>query len=255
MRAAMGYDTAPMAMTLEVYASDAEAFEAAAALAAEHLRSEGARATVALAGGRSGRGVMVALAARGDLPWERVEWFWGDERCVPADDGRSNLRLARDSLLVPRGVAAGRIHPPPVALGDPARIAAAYAATLAAEAPVFDLVLLGLGARGSVASLVPGAAALRASAPVAAVGPEEVAEEPRVARITLTPPVLAAARHVIVTAVGGEKAAAVAAAVADGADPADVPAALVRPSERVTWIIDRAAASALLREARPSPPQ
>src|SRR5207247_2170367 len=177
MRAAMGYDTAPMAMTLEVYASDAEAFEAAAALAAEHLRSEGARATVALAGGRSGRGVMVALAARGDLPWERVEWFWGDERCVPADDGRSNLRLARDSLLVPRGVAAGRIHPPPV---------------------------------------------------------------------------LAAARHVIVTAVGGEKAAAVAAAVADGADPADVPAALVRPSERVTWIIDRAAASALLREARPS---
>ena len=176
----------------------------------------------------------------------------GDERCVPADDGRSNLRLARDSLLVPRGVAAARVHPPPVALGDPARIAAAYAATLAADAPVFDLVLLGLGARGGVASLVPGAAALRASAPVAAVGPEEVAEEPRVARITLTPPVLAAARHVIVTAVGGEKAAAVAAAVADGADPAGVPAALVRPSERVTWIIDRAAASVLLREARPS---
>ena len=214
MRAAMGYDTAPMAMTLEVYASDAEAFEAAAALAAEHLRAAGARATVALAGGRSGRGVMVALAARGDLPWERVEWFWGDERCVPADDGRSNLRLARDSLLVPRGVAAARVHPPPVALGDPARIAAAYAATLAAET--------------------------------------EEHEEPRVARITLTPPVLAAARHVIVTAVGGEKAAAVAAAVADGADPAGVPAALVRPSERVTWIIDRAAASVLLREARPS---
>src|SRR5207247_504332 len=195
MRAAMGYDTAPMAMTLEVYASDAEAFGAAAALAAEHLRSAGARATVALAGGRSGRGIMVALAARGDLPWERVEWFWGDERCVPADDGRSNLRLARDSLLVPRGVAAGRIHPPPVALGDPVRIAAAYAATLAAEAPVFDLVLLGLGAGGGVASLVPGAAALRASAPVAAVGPEEVAEEPRVARITPTPPALAAARR------------------------------------------------------------
>src|SRR5207247_1445810 len=91
------------------------------------------------------------------------------------------------------------------------------------------------------------------SAPVAAVGPEEVAEEPRVARITLTPPVLAAARHVIVTAVGGEKAAAVAAAVADGADPAGVPAALVRPSERVTWIVDRAAESVLLEgDALPS---
>ena len=117
MRVAIGYEGAPMAMTLEVYPSDAEAFEAAAALAAEHLRSTGARAAVALAGGRSGRGVMTALAARGDLPWERVEWFWGDERCVPADDGRSNLRLARDSLFVPRGVPAGRIHPPPVALG------------------------------------------------------------------------------------------------------------------------------------------
>src|SRR5206468_2982035 len=181
MRVAIGYEDAPMAMTLEVYPSDAEAFEAAAALAAEHLRSTGARAAVALAGGRSGRGVMTALAARGDLPWERVEWFWGDERCVPADDGRSNLRLARDSLFVPRGVPAGRI--------------------------------------------------------------------------TVTPPVLAAARHVIVTAVGGEKAAAVAAAVDDGADPAGVPAALVRPSERITWFIDRAAASVLLRAARPAPAQ
>src|SRR5213594_1499671 len=171
----MGYDTAPMAMTLEVYASDAEAFEAAAALAAEHLRSAGARATIALAGGRSGRGVMVALAARGDLPWERVEWFWGDECCVPADDARSNVRLARDSLFVPRGVAARCIHPPPVALADPLRIAAAYAETFAAEAPVFDLVLLGLGARGSVASLAPGSAALGAQAAVAAVAPEEVA--------------------------------------------------------------------------------
>ncbi len=255
MRVAIGYEGAPMAMTLEVYPSDAEAFEAAAALAAEHLRSTGARAAVALAGGRSGRGVMTALAARGDLPWERVEWFWGDERCVPADDRRSNVRLARDSLFVPRGVPAGRIHPPPVALGDPLRIAAAYAETLAAEAPVFDLVLLGLGAGGSVASLVPGAAALRASARVAAVAAEEVAEEPRVARITVTPPVLAAARHVIVTAVGGEKAAAVAAAVDDGADPAGVPAALVRPSERITWFIDRAAASVLLRAARPAPAQ
>src|SRR5206468_1645927 len=187
MRVAIGYEGAPMAMTLEVYPSDAEAFEAAAALAAEHVRSTGARAAVALAGGRSGRGVMTALAARGDLPWERVEWFWGDERCVPADDGRSNLRLARDSLFVPRGVPAGRIHPPPVALGHPLR--------------------------------------------------------------------LAAGRHVIVTAVGGEKAAAVAAAVDDGADPAGVPAALVRPSERITWFIDRAAASVLLRAARPAPAQ
>src|SRR5215470_8136718 len=67
---------------VDVYPTDAEAFEAAAALAATHLGASGARPTVALAGGRGGRGVMVALAARGDVPWDRVEWFWGDERCV-----------------------------------------------------------------------------------------------------------------------------------------------------------------------------
>jgi 6-phosphogluconolactonase len=244
-----------MAMMLEVYQTDAEAFEAAAALAAERLGGAGPRATVALAGGRTGRGVMVALAARGDLPWERVEWFWSDERCVPADDARSNVRLARDSLLVPRGLAAARIHPPPVELGAPADVAVAYAATLARElgpGSSFDLVLLGLGRRAGGAALVPGAAALGAATAVAAIAADEVAEEPRLARITLTPPTLAAARPTIVGAVGDEKAGAVAAALADGADPTTVPAALVRPSERVTWILDRAAAAVLLRDARPA---
>src|SRR5436309_14242323 len=114
MRAAMYYDTAPMAMTLEVYASDAAACGAAAALAAERLGAAGARATVALAGGRSGRGVMVALAARGDLPWERVEWFWGDERCVPADDGRSNLRLQAEIAPPVVGGNAALVAPEPL---------------------------------------------------------------------------------------------------------------------------------------------
>src|SRR5439155_1551452 len=135
MRVAIGYEDAPMAMTLEVYPSDAEAFEAAAALAAEHLRSTGARAAVALAGGRSGRGVMTALAARGDLPWERVEWFWGDERCVPADDGRSNLRLARDSLFVPRGVPARLARPSVRSPCVIARAAASWLRRAARPAP------------------------------------------------------------------------------------------------------------------------
>jgi 6-phosphogluconolactonase len=248
----MGYEGRPMAMTLEVYPTDAEAFEATAALAAERLGGAGPHPTVALGGGR---GVMVALAARGDLPWERVEWFLADERCVPGGDARSNARLAEEALFVPRGVAAARIHPAPLALGEPARVAAAYAETLAralAPGPAFDLVLLGLNARGSVAALVPGCAALGAPAAVGAVSAEEVDEEPRVGRITLTPTVLAAACHVIVTAVGEESAGAVAAAVVDGTDPARVPAALVRPSARVTWIVDRAAAQLLLRDARPA---
>jgi 6-phosphogluconolactonase len=202
---------------------------------------------------------MVALAARGDLPWDRIDWLWGDERCVPSDDPRSNVRVARDSLLVPRGIAAARIHPPPLELDDAARVAGAYAATVAARLAesggAFDLVLLGVGGDGHVASLMPGSRALAATTLVAAVAADEVKGDPRVARITLTPPVLRAARSVLVTATGDAKAAVVAAAMREG-DARALPARLVQPSERITWVIDRAAAAELLRGARPAdPPQ
>ena len=247
-----------MPMTLEVYPTDGEAFEAAAALAAARLgeRPAGERLTVALSGGRGGRAVMLALAARDDVPWDRIEWLWGDERCVPPDDPRSNVRLARESLLGPRGIAAERIHPPALELAEPERIANDYVATanrVLGPTAAFDLVLLGVGTNGHVASLMPGCAALRATAPVAALRADEVSEDPRVARITITPPVIAAARSVIVAAAGPAKAAAVAAALRGPDDPARVPAQLVRPSARVTWCVDRAAAAELLRDARPAP--
>src|SRR5262249_57188555 len=121
-----------MPMNLDVYPTDADAFDAAAALVAERLSTG---RTIALSGGRGGRGVMVALAARDDVSWDRVEWFWGDERCVPADDPRSNVRLARDSLFATRPVPAERLHAPPVELGTPDRIATVYGATLRALLP------------------------------------------------------------------------------------------------------------------------
>jgi 6-phosphogluconolactonase len=244
-------------MDLDVYPTDAEAFEATAERAAAALRAAVAargRAAVALSGGRGGRGVLRALAARGDVPWERIDWWWADERCVPADDPRSNVRLARENLLVPRGIAAAHIHPPPVELGEPDRIAAAYAAALTAalgDPPVFDLVLLGMGANGHVASLMPKSAALRATAAVAAVPASEVQSDPPVARITLTVPVLRAARRVLVTATGEEKARALASVLTAPDDPERLPAQLVRPSATVAWCVDRAAAAELVRSARP----
>jgi 6-phosphogluconolactonase len=246
---------------LDVYPTDGEAFEAAAEHAAAVLGAAGSgRLAVALAGGRSGRGVMLALAARTDVPWDRVDWFWGDERCVSPDDPRSNVRLARETLLRPRGIAEAHIHPPPLGLEDPARIAAAYGDTVRTRLPsgpalVFDLVLLGMGRDGHVASLMPGSAALRADGPVAPVPAAAVSEEPRVARVTLTPPVLRAARRLVVTVVGDEKAAIVGRVLREPPDPERLPAQLVLPAAHVEWIVDRAAAAALLRDARQSDAQ
>ena len=245
---------------LDVYPTDAEAFEAAAAAVAEELRALGGSGplAVALTGGRSGRGVLVALAARGDLPWERVELFLADERCVDADDAQSNVRLVRDSLVVPRGLPPARVHAPAPRPADPAAMAAAYADVVAARlgtTPVFDLVLLGLGAHGEIASLAPDSSAMSATTPVAAVGVAELSSPPRVARITLTPPVLRAARRAVVVATGDAKASALAAVLREPVDPRRRPAQLVLPSEGARWVVDRAAAAELLRDARVVQPE
>src|SRR5262249_61676641 len=122
-------------MQLEVYQPDAEVDEAAAALAAERLTAAAAagRATIALPGGRGGRALMLALAARSDVRWQRLRVFFTDECCVADGDARRTLHGARESLLGPRGVPAARVHAIPVDVGDGARAAAAYAEVLARE--------------------------------------------------------------------------------------------------------------------------
>src|SRR5215470_6319690 len=99
-------------LQLDVYPSETEAFETTAeraTLALREGRAARGRAHAALAGGRGGRGVMAALTGSGDLPWNDVVWWLGDERCVPSTDPRSNQRLARETLFIPRGIPADRI--------------------------------------------------------------------------------------------------------------------------------------------------
>lgn len=246
-------------LQLDVYDSDADAFEATAERAVEILRAAGSqsRITVALSGGRGGRGVMTALAARNEVPWAKIDWFLADERCVPADHQHSNLRLARENLLAPRRVTKDRVHRVPTDAGDVEAVAAAYAevvrAAFGGAPPVFDLILLGLGPDGHVASLPPGCAALSATGPVAAVHAAELSSDPKVDRVTLTPAVLTAARHVLLTACGKEKSGAVAAALREPIDVTARPAQLVQPMGRVAWLIDLAAAEDLLHDATPAP--
>jgi len=237
-RVAWGCASGDGRMRLDVYPTDAEAFEAAAILAADHLRNLPADRppAVALSGGRAGRGVMVALAARSDLPWARIDWWLAEEAAVSVDDARSTMRVARDSLFVPRGIAPARVH----ALDE------------ASAPPALDLVLLGIGPDGRIAGLVPGCRALSATGPVARVAADEYPETDAVGGLTLTPAALRAARWVIVVGAGDALAHAIAAALREPVDPRRLPAQLLRPAESVRWIVDRAAAAELLREARPA---
>src|SRR5262249_21219441 len=127
------------AMQLEVYQTDAEAYEAAAALVAERLvaAARGGHAAVALPGGRGGRACMLALAARGEVPWARVAVFCTDECCLPDADRRRTLRVARESLLAPRGVPGDRVHAIALDGRDAASAAASYRDLLALE-PALD---------------------------------------------------------------------------------------------------------------------
>jgi 6-phosphogluconolactonase len=201
---------------------------------------------VSLSGGTTPKTLYALLATpefKDRFPWPRVFWYWGDERFVPHDHPESNYRMAREAMLEKAPIPAGNIFPVPTD-GTPDDGARRYEATLqkAYGAPVldparplFDITLLGLGADGHTASLLPGEPVLterRRWVAAVAHGRPEI-------RITLTYPAIESSRSVAFLVAGREKAPVLRAICTGGSD---VPAARVRPMGELLWFVDRAAA-------------
>jgi 6-phosphogluconolactonase len=213
-------------------------------------------ASLVLTGGGIGTAVLAALAgspARDAVDWRRVEIWWGDERFLPGGHPDRNETDARAALLDSVDLSPDRVHPMPASDGpdgrDPEAAAMQYAAELRAatrpedhgEVPSFDVLLLGVGPDGHVASLFPGMPALYEDRPVVAV---RGSPKPPPIRITLTLPAIRTAKEVWLVAAGAEKAPAARMALA-GAGPVQVPAAGALGRHRTLWLLDRAAAAQL----------
>jgi 6-phosphogluconolactonase len=245
-----------------VVSADADALMAVAAetivrCATESVNARG-RFVIAWSGGSTPQALYRLLAGSAYdklLPWSATTLLWGDERCVPPDDPDSNYGAASRSGLLGRSFASvermrGELGADDAALDYERRLLtfadAGPASPGPVRSPVIDLVLLGIGDDGHTASLLPGAATL--SETFRLVVPTEVYAGVR--RVTLTMPVLAAARGLLFLAAGAGKAAVVAEILGDAASP--LPAAIVlRAARRVTVLLDRAAAAGA--EVAPDP--
>ena len=202
------------------------------------------RCPIALAGGSTPAAAYRLLNAE-HLPWERVDVLLGDERWVPRSDPASNARLLAETLLAAEGHGArARFHPVPTELATPAACAEAYERLVGqlcpGDPPVFDVVLLGLGDDGHTASLFPGTAATAVRDRAVTVS-----EGKGLQRITLTAPVLSAARQVIVLVSGAGKRQALARLLDPQESPERTPARLVQPRTPVLVMADAAAAEGL----------
>jgi 6-phosphogluconolactonase len=221
-------------------------------LAAESIVTHG-RFTAALAGGSTPRklyGLLANEPYRSQIDWALVEVFWGDERCVPVDDAESNFRMAQEAFLSKVPIAENQVHR--MHADWPDRDAAAQAYVIEMRRvfgtdgiPSFDLIQLGMGPEGHTASLFPHQAALHEQERL--VMPVRTPKPPP-DRLTFTPPLLNAARHVLFLVTGSDKADAVREVIEGEYNPDEYPAQIVHPPHgEVTWMLDTVAASKLSR--------
>lgn len=213
------------------------------------------RSAMVLSGGSTPRRLYELLArdCRTQLDWERVEFFWGDERAVPPDHRESNFGMARLTLLEPLAIPRDNIHRIEGERKDLNAAARDYEGDIArvlgaprgGRPPAFDLVLLGMGADAHTASLFPGSAAIDETerwvvvqrAPSA--GPD---------RVTMTPTIINAARHVVFLVAGADKSEALAHVLEGAQDPRRFPAQAIQPaSGTLAWFVDRSASAQLMK--------
>jgi 6-phosphogluconolactonase len=226
---------------------------ALAQLAAEHVMARvndaSDRVAVCLAGGSTPARLYEFMAGeryRRAIPWDRIHWFWGDERLVPHDDPRSNFGAARRLLLDHVPAPPGNIHAMPTSSTSADEAAQLYetelrrfygADKLDPHRPLFDVVLLGIGPDGHTASLFPGHAELEERSRWVA-GVREAGLAPFVPRMTLTFPALASTREMLFLVSGRSKREIMTSVLSK----TDLPATRAYAEGNLVWLVDRDAA-------------
>ena len=215
--------------------------------------------SIALSGGSTPKLLFSLLAndaaLRDRIPWERIHFFWGDERRVPPDHPDNNYLMADNLLLSKVPVPSSNIHRIHAENADPDRAAADYEIEIrrffgieAGQIPRFNCVLLGMGTDGHTASLFPGAAALAETQKLVVANR---VKKNKSLRFTLTLPVFNHAALILFLVSGEDKADTLKAVLEENPQPDRYPAQGIQPADgELIWFLDRSAASRLTRLKR-----
>ncbi len=246
----------PVTVTYRVLPTPVATARAAAELFSEAAQKAAARgiARIAISGGTTPKAMFALLADPAQpflkqVPWDRLELYWVDERCVPPDNAESNYRMTNEALLSKVPLPAERIHRMEGEL-DPEVAAARYESTIrntfkleGAQTPTFDLVLLGMGDDGHTASLFPHTEALNELSHI--VVPNHVPQK-NTWRITLTSPVINQGREVAFLIEGAGKAQVLHDVLLGVYQPDTYPSQIIRPAGgQLKFLLDAAAAAKL----------
>jgi len=247
----------PVTVTYQVFTSPKEVSMASARLFASHVEQAVATrgvARVAISGGSTPKGMFELLADptkpfAETIPWDKLQLFWVDERCVPPTHPESNYLMTKTALLDKVGILPQNVFRMEGEL-DPEEAANRYEAAIrnslkleGAESPHFDLVLLGMGDDGHTASLFPHTAAINEMGRL--VVANHVPQKDTW-RISLTWPVINASAEVAFELVGAGKAGILAQVLTGPRDPETLPSQLIRPTNgKLLFLLDEAAASKL----------